>query len=86
MRAFENCFDRWRSIDLAAYVGEEPEIPLLAEIYAPQLEALKIRTHDASNMVTALCGTTGAARFFLFWQVFMRTAALSSTLNRFASK
>jgi hypothetical protein len=32
--------------------------------------------------ITALCGTTGAVRFFLFWQVFTRTAALSSILNR----
>ncbi|KAJ6555831.1 hypothetical protein B0H19DRAFT_136886 [Mycena capillaripes] len=32
--------------------------------------------------VTALCGTTGAVPFFFFWQVFTRTAAQSSILNR----
>ncbi|KAJ7935840.1 hypothetical protein B0H13DRAFT_2649502 [Mycena leptocephala] len=62
MRAFEKCSDRWRSIDLAAYFGEEPEIPLLAEIYAPWLEALKIRTHDASNMVKMKLLTTPTLR------------------------
>jgi hypothetical protein len=36
--------------------------------------------------ITALCGTTGVVCFFLFWQVFMRTAALSSILNCFPSK
>jgi hypothetical protein len=40
----------------------------------------------AGLSITALCGTTGAVRFFLFWQIFTRTAALSSNLNRFPSK
>jgi hypothetical protein len=41
---------------------------------------------DFPDDITALCGTTGAVRFFLFWQVFARTAALSSIFNRFPSK
>jgi hypothetical protein len=46
----------------------------------------KSKVHQYVGFVTALCGTTGAVSFFLFWQVFTRTAALSSILNCFPSK
>jgi hypothetical protein len=66
----------WQNVEYLTKVNATMKVVFLA-LHSVAVERMTF---------TALCSKTGTALFFLFWQVFTRTAALSSILNRFASK
>jgi hypothetical protein len=64
----------------------EPEPGSLTLLFLPGDSDNQLSDIPDDFELTALCGTTGVVCFFLFRQVFTRTAALISILNCLPSK